>query len=158
MDTAPERTTAVIDGDFVVFLVGLRVNKVWRPDRWFGTVLAGKAMNDALVKDPASGLLNSRLVITARGPMFIQLWRSFDELERFARQPDGLHQAAWKKFYKTVGRSGEIGVWHETYQVPAGAYEAGYFNMPVFGLAAAGGSAPMGRYGESARERLNHRD
>jgi hypothetical protein len=158
MDTAPERTTAVIDGDFVVFLVGLRVNKVWRPDRWFGTVLAGRAMNDALVKDPASGLLNSRLVITARGPMFIQLWRSFDELERFARQPDGLHQAAWKKFYKTVGRSGEIGVWHETYQVPAGAYEAGYFNMPVSGLAAAGASAPMGRYGESARERLNHRD
>ncbi len=145
MDRAPSRTTAVIEGDFVVFLVGLRINKVWRPDRWWSSLMAGKAMNDALVNDPASGMLNSRLVITGRGPMFIQLWRSFTDLERYAHAPEGLHQAVWKKFYKAVGRSGEVGLWHETYQVPAGGYEAMYVNMPPVGLAAAGEQVPVGR-------------
>jgi len=110
----PQRTTGVIDGEFVVFLIGLHVNKVWRPDRWMSAVLAGRAMDKELRADPATGLLDSRLVLTGRGPMFIQIWRDFAALERYAQAPDGLHQAAWKKFYKQVGRSGEVGVWHET--------------------------------------------
>jgi hypothetical protein len=30
----PARMTARIDGDFVVFLIGMRINKPWRPGRW----------------------------------------------------------------------------------------------------------------------------
>jgi Domain of unknown function (DUF4188) len=154
MAQAPQRTTAVVDGEFVVFLVGLRVNKVWRPDRWLGAILAGRAMDRALRADPASGMLDSRLVLTGRGPMFIQIWRDSAALQRFAHAPDELHQAAWKKFYRQVGRSGEVGLWHETYQVGQGKYEAMYANMPRYGLAAAGESAPIGPRGASARERM----
>ncbi len=155
MAKAPSRTTALIDGEYVVFLVGLHINKVWRPDRWMSTVMAGRTMDQALRKDPASGMLDSRLVVTGRGPMFIQIWRTFADLERFAHAENELHQRAWKKFYKTVGRSGEVGLWHETYRVAPGAYEAMYVNMPRFGLARAGEQAPVGRKGETARERLD---
>jgi hypothetical protein len=83
---------------------------------------------------------------------------SFADLERFSRAQDGLHQAAWKRFYKAVGRSGEVGLWHETYQVAPGWYEAMYVNMPRFGLAKAGEQAPVSRRGESARERISGAD
>jgi hypothetical protein len=35
--------------------------------------------------------------------------------------------------------SGDVGIWHETYLVPAGRYEAIYGNMPRMGLATAAG-------------------
>jgi len=155
MAQAPSRTTAVLDGEYVVFLVGLRINQVWRPDRWWATLMAGRAMDQALRRDPESGMLDSRLVVTGRGPAFVQIWRSFADLERYAHAEDKLHQAAWKRFYKLVGRSGAVGLWHETYQVAPGRYEAMYVNMPRYGLANAGESAPVSRRGESARQRMS---
>ena len=47
-----------------------------------------------------------------------------------------------------------MGIWHETYLVDAGKYEAVYGNMPKFGLGAATEHVPaMGRK-ETARRRL----
>jgi hypothetical protein len=67
----------------------------------------------------------------------VQYWRSFDHLERFAR--DNTHRSAWANFYKSGGiRTGDVGFWHETYQIRAQHYEAVYGNMPRFGLAKAG--------------------
>lgn len=154
MAKAPSRTTAILDGEYVVFLVGLRVNTLWRPDKWFSALRAGATMDRSLRGDPGSGMLDSRLVFGARGPMFIQIWRSFADLERFARDADGLHDRAWKRFYKLVGRSGAVGLWHETYQVAPGRYEAMYVNMPRWGLMNAGEPAPASRRGETARERM----
>jgi hypothetical protein len=53
-----------------------------------------------------------------------------------------------------VKASGDIGIWHETYLVPAGRHEAIYGNMPRIGLAAAGGHVPIARRGETAAERV----
>ena len=39
---------------------------------------------------------------------------------------------------------GDIGIWHETYLVPAGSYESIYSNMPRFGLAVAGDQLKLG--------------
>ena len=39
---------------------------------------------------------------------------------------------------------GDIGIWHETFRVRAGEYEAIYGNMPRFGLAAAGEHRGLG--------------
>lgn len=39
------------------------------------------------------------------------------------------------RFNKAVNDSGDVGIWHETYQVQAGRFEAVYGNMPTFGLA-----------------------
>ena len=68
----------------------------------------------------------------------MQYWRSFADLERFARDASLPHHAAWRDYNRRVGTDGDVGVWHETYQVRAGQYESVYANMPMFGLAAAG--------------------
>jgi Monooxygenase af470-like len=64
----------------------------------------------------------------------VQYWRSFDHLERFARSQDASHWPAWVAFNKRVGSSGDVGIWHETYLVPAGRYECVYKHMPPTGL------------------------
>jgi hypothetical protein len=71
--------------------------------------------------------------------MVVQYWRSRAELAAFTR--GDLHAPAARDFNRRVRASGDVGVWHETYEVRAGAYESAYLNMPEFGLAAAGQSS-----------------
>ena len=52
------------------------------------------------------------------------------------------------------GRRGDVGIWHETYLVKAGQYEAIYSGMPPTGLAVAGKAAEITDATESARKRL----
>jgi len=66
--------------------------------------------------------------------MLVQFWRSFEHLETYARSRDAAHWPAWVDFNKRVGSSGDVGIWHEAYLVPAGAYECIYNNMPPTGL------------------------
>jgi hypothetical protein len=56
-----------------------------------------------------------------------------------------------------VKASGEVGIWHETYLVSAGRYEAIYGNMARIGLAAAAGHVPIARRGQSAARRVGVR-
>jgi hypothetical protein len=76
------------------------------------------------------------------------------EHEEFAGNPDDPHLEAWRCFNRAVGTGGDVGIWHETYRVPAGGYECVYNNMPAFGLAAATAHVPVARRGERARDRL----
>jgi hypothetical protein len=56
-----------------------------------------------------------------------------------------------------VKASGDVGIWHETYLVRSGGYEAIYGNMPRIGLAAAAGHGPIARRGQSAARRVGAR-
>lgn len=47
-----------------------------------------------------------------------------------------------------------MGIWHETYRVPAGQYEAIYSGMPAFGLGKIGRLVPATGQRESARGRI----
>lgn len=69
--------------------------------------------------------------------MLIQYWRSFEDLEKFAREPSDPHLAAWKKFNRAVGPEGTVGIWHKTFLVQPDQFESVYGNMPAFGLSAA---------------------
>lgn len=146
------RYGAEIDGDFVVFLIGARLNRPLRAVQSFrdlgGRKRGMQAMLDELVAHPERGLLGYRMGF----PTIVQYWRSFEHLEAFARDPGDLHRPTWLEFYRraTDGRSG---IWHETYLVRAGEYEAIYDSMPVGGLAAAGRPVELGRT-SSARQRL----
>ena len=80
----------------------------------------------------------------------IQYWRSAEDLERFAHSPQETHLPAWQRFNRAVGKDGSVGIWHETFQVAAGQYEAIYGNMPRFGLAQATAHVPVAKRGESA--------
>jgi hypothetical protein len=49
----------------------------------------------------------------------------------------------WRNYWKRVGKSRHVGIWHETFLVRNGEYEAIYGNMPVYGLAKASSSVRL---------------
>lgn len=149
------RYTAHLDGDFVVFLIGMRVNRPWKVHKWWPVFRAMAGMVKYLRAHPEAGLLRADFTLIAGvGPAVVQYWRGFEDLERFARGADAPHLAAWRAFNTTVKASGDVGIWHETYHVGAGSYETMYANMPRIGLAAAGELLPAERKGHTAAARL----
>lgn len=150
----PGRFTARIEGDFVVFIIGMRINRLWKVHRWMPVAAAMGPMLRELFTHPDKGLMAVRYGWSGRTVMLVQHWRSFEQLERFARDRDDPHLSAWRAFNRRVGSNGDVGIFHETYRVAAGAYEAIYSNMPVGGLATAGEHLPVASRGETARERI----
>lgn len=150
------RHSAALEGDFVVLLLGMRINKPWKPHRWLPIVTAMSKMIGELRRDPDSGFLGATPCLFMTGPTVIQYWRSFEHLERYARNPDAQHLPAWRAFNQRVRDSGDVGIWHETYRVRAGDYEAIYVNMPRLGLANVAEHMPLGSTTSAAR-RLGER-
>ena len=135
----PGRMTTQMEGDFVVFLIGMRINKPWKLHKWIPVARAMGPMLRALSKRRDAGLMSFTGWVGPSGPMIVQYWRSLEQLEEFARDPSYTHRAAWKAFNKSVGTGGDVGIWHETFLVKDGGYEALYGNMPRTGLASAAG-------------------
>jgi Monooxygenase af470-like len=86
-------------------------------------------------------------------PVIVQYWRSFEHLEAFARDPDDPHLEAWRTYWRRVGKDDRSGIWHETYLVRAGEYEAVYGNMPPKGLGKATRLIPLAE-SSTARTRI----
>lgn len=146
------RWTAEIEGDFVVFLIGARVNSWRHPIRAIKTLGGRKGMTgllDYLVEHPEKGLLGYETM----GLVNVQYWRSFEQLEAFARDKDDPHLELWRRYWKLVGTSSDAGVWHETFLVRAGEYEAIYGNMPLYGLARASRAVSLAE-SSGARQRI----
>jgi len=153
------RVTAEIEGDFVVFLIGMRINRPWKASKWLPVFLAMPKMVRELEQDTASGFLGAKLYLGGlRQPMLVQYWRSFEHLEAYARNRDNAHWPAWVAFNKHVGSNGDVGIWHETYLVPAGSYECVYNNMPPTGLGAATSLVPAAGRKATAASRAGVRD
>jgi hypothetical protein len=152
------RRVAHLDGDFVVFLIGMRINRPWRPHKWLPVLTAMRPMIRELAEDPESGFLGATQGFLAGGPALVQYWRSFEDLDRYARDREARHLPAWRAFNQRVRDSGDVGIWHETYRVRAGEYEAIYGNMPRVGLAAAGELVPVGSTNDTAALRIGARE
>jgi hypothetical protein len=150
----PGRYTAQIEGDFVVFVIGMRINKLWKVHRWLPVARAMGPMLTTLFAHPDKGMLGANTSWAGRQITLIQYWRSFEHLERFAKDRDDPHLEPWRRFNQKVGSSGDVGVFHETYRVSAGDYECIYANMPEMGLAKAATHLPVDRRGHTARARL----
>lgn len=149
------RYTAEADGPLVVFLIGMRINKLLRADKWLPVARAMGPMIAELSRDHESGFLGGEFMLMGlRTIAVFQYWRDFDSLEGYARARDREHWPAWTAFNKAVGASGTVGVFHETYSVAAGSYETIYANMPRFGLGAVSGVAPATGSRAEARSRL----
>jgi hypothetical protein len=151
MSISHGRHSAKIEGDFVVFLIGMRINKPWKVHRWWPVFTAMPKMIRELERDPDSGFLGASRGLLMTGPALIQYWRSFEHLERYARDPHARHLPAWRAFNERVRGSGDVGIWHETYRVRAGEYEAIYGNMPRVGLARVADHVPLGSTTSAAR-------
>lgn len=69
------RYTAAPDDDLVVFLIGMRINKPWKPHKWLPIFVAMPQMLRWLDKHPEAGLLHWTLG-WMDGPAVVQYWRS----------------------------------------------------------------------------------
>ncbi len=107
-----------------------------------------------LYKNPQKGFLGAEQFFYWPGAALIQYWRSFEDLERFARDLNDPHLPVWQRFNKVVKSDGSVGIWHESYLVEPGNYEVIYNNMPVFGLARATEHVRVVGSLETARRRL----
>jgi hypothetical protein len=146
-----QRMTAEIDGGFVVFLIGMRINKPWKLHKWLPVFFAMPRMLKEVEAQPESGYLGCQQHLG----VIVQYWRSFEHLERYAHNRDAEHWPAWVAFNKKVGvATGDVGIWHETYRIAPGQYEAIYGAMPAFGLGKVGRLVLAGGARESARGRM----
>jgi hypothetical protein len=150
----PERMCAQIDGDFVVFLIGMRINSWWRVRQWLPVARAMPRMLEELAKRPELGLLGHEQWFSRRVALVLQYWRSLDHLMAYAHARDAEHLPAWRAFNRRVKTTSAVGIWHETYMVPAGNYEALYHHMPAFGLGRAAALAPASGARRTAAGRL----
>jgi hypothetical protein len=148
------RVTAEVDGEVVVFIIGMRINRLWKVHRWLPVLMAMPGMLRELAANPDSGFLGATGWFAWRQPMLVQYWRSFDDLERYARAREGKHFAAWVAFNRRVGSNGDVGIWHETYRVGAGQHESIYNNMPPTGLAKATRTVSAAGYRKTAAGRM----
>lgn len=151
------RFSADIDDDFVVFLIGMRFNKPWKVHQWLPVATAMPKMIAVLDERPELGCLGHESWF-GRTTLLVQYWRSFEDLDRFARDADLPHLEPWRRFNRAVRSSGDVGIWHETFKVRAGEYEAVYGNMPTFGLAAASRHVPVTGRGQTAARRIGSTD
>jgi hypothetical protein len=145
--------SARLEGDFVIFIIGTRPDPL-HPVRWWNDVGGMRGMLYMLrylSKHPEKGMLGYHFF----GLTIVQYWRSFEHLERFAADMDDPHASAMRQYWKRVGKSSRSGIWHETFLVRAGEYEAIYGNMPPHGLGKIGELVPA--EDSTARGRLRAR-
>jgi hypothetical protein len=131
------RLTANFDGDFVVFLIGMRINKPLHIHKWWSVASAMPRMIKELQQQPELGFLHAEMWFS-RTTIMVQYWRSIVSLLAYAKAKDAAHLPAWHAFNKTIGADGSVGIWHETYKVAPDSYENIYVNMPEFGLGKVG--------------------
>lgn len=149
-----ERMTAQTDEEFVVFLIGMRINKPWKIHRWLPVAKAMSNMVHELKQVEDSDLLHIESW-GGRTTIMVQYWRSFAALEKYAKNPQQAHLPAWRQFNQLINSNGDVGIWHETYTIQPGNFEVVYNNMPEFGLAKATASVAAKGNRKNARDRLS---
>ena len=131
--------TARMEGEFVVFLTGMRINRWWKPWKWARLMFEMPRMCRELHHNPDHGMLHYRYHLGLRSMMVVQYWKSFEDIHRWATSKDCTHLPAWRWMNRNVGLNGDIGTWHETYIIKPGCHESLYVNMLPHGLARAAG-------------------
>jgi hypothetical protein len=150
----PGRYTAQSEDPFVVFLIGMRINRLFALRSWTRVAAVMPPMIAELKRNAGLGLLHAEFFVYWRGVGVLQYWRSFDDLHAYAHARDAAHLPAWAEFNRRIGGNGSVGIWHETYTVNPGQYECVYANMPRFGLARAAQHMPAQGRLNSARSRI----
>ncbi|WP_336024986.1 DUF4188 domain-containing protein [Halobellus salinisoli] len=135
---------AEIDGEYVIYINGMRLNKLRALPKYLRAGLKAGKMFEQLAADPDSGFLGYLpAYMGLRSGAAIQYWRSLEDIKRFAQDPNGTHVPAWQWYEEEVGTNGELGFWAELYVVKDGSFETFYRNMPPTGLGEHGSLVPM---------------
>jgi Domain of unknown function (DUF4188) len=153
---ADERRTAVVAEGAVCFLVGMRINRLWRLHEWMPVLVAMPTMINELSRDRTLGCLGQpRTLVSGRTITVLIHFRSFAVLEAYARNQDGKHLPAWRRFNQRARRARGVGIFHETYVVAPGTVESLSVSMPPFSLGAAHGTVTVADRRAAARGRLS---
>jgi hypothetical protein len=152
-----ERMTATMEGEFCVFLIGMRINRPLKIRKWLPIAMAMGRMLRELNTSKELGFLGSEAWF-GRTFIVLQYWRSAAQLMEYATDKTRAHLPAWSAFTRAVGNSGDVGIYHETYTVKPGAYETIYHNMPPFGLGRVGTLVPATGHYQAAKDRLGAED
>ncbi|WP_096435179.1 DUF4188 domain-containing protein [Alteribacter populi] len=148
------RYHAKTDEDFIVFVIGMRINK-WRSvTKWWPVLNAMPPMIKELYSNKDHGFLSLETTVNFRTIKMVQYWRTLEDLLAYAHGAKHLH--AWKSFNTKVGNNEAVGIFHETYAMTPEKYESLYANMPVYGLAKAIGIQPVTSNTNSAEDRMYH--
>ncbi len=158
------RTTHAYDGPLALFLIGVRIHQPWRVGvvgqviRAMPPMIAELERNKAAAargEEESLGYLGSRSTVDLTGTTMIQWWRSTDHIYAYASSTDHRHREAWLEFCrKAKDAPRALTIWHETYAVAPGGAESLYATDRPYGLGTVAGVVPVGRRGESARERI----
>ena len=152
-----ERVCAEVEEEVVLFLIGMRINKLWKVWKWLPVMAAMPRMLKELAAHPELGMLSARGQFGLRNVWSLQYWKSAAHLQAFAHASDKAHMPAWQAFNRGIGTGGDVGIWHETYVVSRGNLESIYVNMPRFGLGLAGTLFPATANRASAAKRLTEK-
>lgn len=150
------RMTAASEDGVVVFLLGMRLNSFAAVRSWLPVARAIGPMLAELSRDEGSGLLGFKILLGGvREAYLVQYWESKEKLLEYASAQDKNHRPAWAAFNRRVREGkGKVGIWHETYVVPAGGHETIYVNMPPLGLGKLDGVERVGGNKDTAEQRL----
>ena len=148
------RVTAISDKDFVVFLIGMRVNNWFAIHHWLPVFLAMGKMLPELFKNPDLGFKSYEMGF-GRTMILVQYWESTDKLIAYAKSKDAEHLPAWKAFNQLAIKTTAVGIWHETYVIDKAKTENIYVNMPAFGFGKVGELQPAQGKRNSASQRLS---
>src|SRR4029078_11270103 len=99
----------------------MRITRLRRIRAWLPAFEAMPRMLRELGADPDLGLLHVQSFWAGRMIIGVQYWRSFDQLQAFARASDHAHLPAWREFNRLVRDNGGGGILHETYRGGGGA-------------------------------------
>ena len=122
-----------LEKGWVLFVMGVRVNRWWKIWSWWPVLRTFKKILKELRLKPELGLLNIE-VFWGNPVVTLQVWRSYEDLVSFAKDTEGLHLPAWKNFMQHLNKTEDVGIFHELYVVDEKNCEAIYNHMPRFGL------------------------
>ncbi len=104
-----QRMTGRIEGDFCVFLIGMRINRPLKVHQWFPIGMAMGRMLRELAAHKELGFLGDDAWF-GRTTLSLQYWRSAEHLMDYATSKTGQHLPAWQAFTRHVGNSGDVGI------------------------------------------------
>ncbi len=156
------RFAGKIEGDFVVFVIGMRINKLLLIHKWLPVAKAMPPMIRELAAKPELGFLHAQLYLSGRTLTTINSARrpcaaSTNCHRRLRpRQRPTTPSRLGRLHIARLGSNGAVGaIYHEAYLVPAGQYESIYVNMPRTGLSKAAELIPAVGRMQSAKSRLD---
>lgn len=149
------RWTVAGDAGGVVFLIGMRINRLRSVRSWWPVFVAMPRMLIEARQDPSRGLLSARTFVSGRTLLVRQYWTSTEALQAYALDAGSAHLPAWRAFNVRARRArGAVGIFHETYRARPGDFETIQVDMPAGGAHEGFGAVEVVRSRDRAKDRL----